>query len=460
MAPAAKSGSPSSERAGNYPIAGLFLFVANAPNFSHGFSYARATWKSGSEIFHAKQGSGPYAATSFVLFDNSINKRLGLWSFPCNCGGPARQRGLNFMTTVSFIAQVSRAKVSRRLPLPGLLAVLMLTGLAGTANAQRNSFPPGQIQGGQYSGGNDTAGQALRIDKLENRVRKLTGEIEQLQFQMGRMQKQLEAFQKDIDFRFKEQSGGKTRRPDRRSDLGDPPPAAADPRINTARPDTDDPPAAGSPPVVATGPSGGRRGDVFNPAANPSAPGAPRQLGSPGNVASAPLPGGPLGQSNPGTDVPNPDGPVNLVPGSAPTQPPLTAAPTVPPPDASPRQSYRIAMAAMRVKRYDDAELGFKSFLQRFPKSTLADDVYFNLGETYYRRGRYREAAEQFLKVSTDYRKSSRAPDSLYMLGLALEKLGAREQACASYAEVERRYPRAPGGLRARVDRQIARAKC
>ena len=56
----------------------------------------------------------------------------------------------------------------------------------------------------------------------------------------------------------------------------------------------------------------------------------------------------------------------------------------------------------------------------------------FYIGETYLQRSRPREAAEQYLKVTTDYAKSSRAPESMVRLGQTLAVLGNSEQACAT----------------------------
>ena len=87
-------------------------------------------------------------------------------------------------------------------------------------------------------------------------------------------------------------------------------------------------------------------------------------------------------------------------------------------------------------------------------------DAVFYLGETYFLRNRYREAAEQYLKISTDYSKTAKAPDSLLRLGQSLDKLGAKEQACAAFAEVGRKYPNASAGLRATADREAKRVQC
>ncbi|MBM0207280.1 tetratricopeptide repeat protein, partial [Micromonospora sp. STR1s_5] len=78
----------------------------------------------------------------------------------------------------------------------------------------------------------------------------------------------------------------------------------------------------------------------------------------------------------------------------------------------------------------------------------------------YLQRNKPREAAEQFLKVSTEHTRSSKAPDALLKLGVSLSALGAKEQACATLAEVERKYPQASSSLKQAVDREQKKARC
>ena len=94
------------------------------------------------------------------------------------------------------------------------------------------------------------------------------------------------------------------------------------------------------------------------------------------------------------------------------------------------------------------------------PRSSRLPDATYYLGETFFQRGRHREAAEQFLKISTDYSGSSRAPEGLLRLGLSLRAMGANEQACATFGEVARKYPAAPIAVRKGAEREIQRGKC
>jgi tol-pal system protein YbgF len=129
-------------------------------------------------------------------------------------------------------------------------------------------------------------------------------------------------------------------------------------------------------------------------------------------------------------------------------------------PPAGPREEFDLASSSLKDGHYEAAETGFRTFLQKYPKDRLAADATFNLGESFYRRSRPREAAEQYFKVSTDFARSARAPEALIKLGLSLEKLGAREQACAAYSEVGRKYPNTSTALRTTAERESKRAQC
>lgn len=233
-------------------------------------------------------------------------------------------------------------------------------------------------------------------------------------------------------------------------------------------PETDAPEA----PPVATQPPLRRRGDAFDPQAQPDAPGAPRQLGSavpsrpldnpPRTAGGRGLPSGPLGADQPGTDrdAEDPNAPVDLGrPGPvAAVRPPVEPGAVQTP--LTPRQKFDLAAAAMKERRYDDAGRDLEAFIAAHPKSGLTPEAIFQLGLSFERRNRHREAAEHYLKVATDYSKARRAAESMLRLGISLERLGAQEQACATYQEASRKYPLAPAHVRTGLERQIQRAKC
>jgi tol-pal system protein YbgF len=303
---------------------------------------------------------------------------------------------------------------------------------AGERTAQLNVAPPGGIPGVEGDQGDEPAALMLRIDRLENQVRALNGALEQSQFQQRKLEEQLKRFQEDVEFRL---TGAR--------------PAPATAPLVTATP-----PAAAPPPVAVIESiepaKPAKRSDVFDPNADPNAPGAPRQIGS--TPPSAPL-GAPLELSRnapqppPGGDTPM------VIQGVGPAPAPPTA------PDA-PRDQLNAALEAYRAGQYESSEAQLKAFLARNGGSRLAPDAIFYLGETYFQRSRPREAAEQYLKLSTDFAKSTRAPEGMLRLGQSLAALGNNDQACATFGEAGRRYPTMSPTVKKNVDREMQKDHC
>jgi tol-pal system protein YbgF len=338
--------------------------------------------------------------------------------------------------------------------------------------AQGYKRPPGESgEGGDalYPGNapdgapQDGAGLLIRLGRLESQMRQINGQIEQMQFETRRLEEQLQKFQEDVEFRFRD---GLQRAPG-----PNPPPLrseAVPPQIHGNSPAEPPPQHAAA---VAPHPNG--RGDAFDPTLAPGAPGAPRPLG---NVA-AHRAGQELNDgSQPGSDPVDPGAPLDLSNGhsrdlTGTTDP--TAAPAntgahgpVSPPGTvnagllNTAKGFDFAMASLKQGAYADAEKGFAGFLANNPKDKKASDATYYLGESYYLRGRKREAAEQFLKTSTEYANSPRAPQALLRLGQSLSALGAKEQACATFSEISRKYPNAPAMVKTGADREAKRAQC
>ena len=126
----------------------------------------------------------------------------------------------------------------------------------------------------------------------------------------------------------------------------------------------------------------------------------------------------------------------------------------------NPRSDFDSAYASFTQKQYDQAEMGFRRFLQSNPRDKLVPEATFWLGETYLQRNRYREAAEQFLNVTAEHPDAAKAPDALLRLGISLNGLGAKDRACAVFAELDRKYPQASAPVRQASDREQKRIKC
>ncbi|PNG25246.1 YbgF trimerization domain-containing protein, partial [Methylocella silvestris] len=174
-------------------------------------------------------------------------------------------------------------RLSRPFASAGAAALICLASLicageapAGELLAQNYRAPPSDVGGDPYGQQDaDPSSLLVRVDRLEAQLRQLNGQIEQLQFQNRKLEDQLRKFQEDVDFRFQDSGRGAPAaavKPQKRTDAiddylsGDNRSAAAG---SPATPSGG--PAAGSPPSRTA-----RRGDAFDPSADPAAPGAPR----------------------------------------------------------------------------------------------------------------------------------------------------------------------------------------
>ena len=111
-------------------------------------------------------------------------------------------------------------------------------------------------------------------------------------------------------------------------------------------------------------------------------------------------------------------------------------------------------------KDYSLAEQSFRDYLKKYPNERLVPEAQYWLGESLFQQQRYRDAAESFLGVSTKFERSAKAPDSLLRLGQSLAAMSQKEAACATLAEVGRKYPRASANVKRGVEQEQKRAHC
>jgi tol-pal system protein YbgF len=348
---------------------------------------------------------------------------------------------------------------------------------AGSAQAQ-NWF-------GQRN--NEDSDLTVRVQELERQVRELTGKNEELQHQNDVLTQQLNAS------RGGPPQGQYSSQPPMTRAQGAPPPSGpmgspgmtqgsmtnpplAEPRGDDrygqqqyggpppAQPQYGGPPQAqpryedggyGGPPPAQPGygqqpyenspaseasarPSG--RGDAFDPALHPNAPGAPRPLGAPldMNAVAHGMP-----QSAP---PPNPRGPEGQL--------------AVLPPSSSPKDEYDLAYGYILRRDYALADQAFRVFLRSHPDDRLVPDATYWLGESLYQRKQFDDAASTFLDVYNKYPKSAKAPEALLRLGQSLAATGQQEAACASLGAVLEKYPKASPSVKNQVAAEQKRAHC
>lgn len=288
----------------------------------------------------------------------------------------------------------------------GRVRAMLLSGILAAAIVAPVGFAHAQ----------DAADLLVRLGRMEEQIRQLNGQVEQLQFQNRRLEEQLRRFQTDVDFRFRE--GGRA------------------------------PSGAATPPAAPRQ----QRGDAFDPTQQPTAPGSPRPLGSPGGAVAVP------GQIIIGDDNAlgrDPTAPLDLNNRAGPGGATASIGPA-----ATPKDEIDAAKAQLARREYDLAESSFREFLRTRPRDRLAGEAVMGLGDSLLQRQRWREAAEQFVDYSTRFPRGARGAEAQLKLAISLRGLGATQEACAVLSDVTRKYPNASPGIRQGVQRESQRANC
>ncbi|MHC5655966.1 tol-pal system protein YbgF [Stappia sp. ICDLI1TA098] len=313
------------------------------------------------------------------------------------------------------------------------------------------------------SSSRDDGETVVRINQVEEQMRTLTGQVEELSFQIRQLQDQIRRMQEDTEYRLQqlEQGGGGKKRSDAgggassqslagRDSYG---PANAG-TLGQLRTDSAGQPVEGQGSGDAEfAEAGTYQQEQGGLGAGPldlsalargqsSAPsgGAGYDPAVPGSGAAAPLSSG--GSGTEGASGSHERKQVSALEGG------------------QPRDDYDGAYSMMMAGDYGGAEQGFRRFLSSHPNDPLAANAQFWLGESYFARKQYRDAADAFLKSYTDYPDSSKVTDSLLKLGLSLKGIGQKDAACATFSELLTKYPGAPTSVRAEAQSQKQAGGC
>ena len=143
--------------------------------------------------------------------------------------------------------------------------------------------------------------------------------------------------------------------------------------------------------------------------------------------------------------IADPNAPVDPnAPPPAPVQPPPVPVPSTA--GLSPTRMFDTARADYAAGQWSLAVTGFDAFLKTFPRSEMADDAYFYIGETYYAQNRWNDAIGAYNQVIQNYPMGNAVPDAYYKRGLAQERLGQLDAARESWNTAVKNYPESDAG--------------
>ena len=312
----------------------------------------------------------------------------------------------------------------------------------GTDSPAVGTVSPGNVAGAVQVAQADAlpenyaASVEVRLSQMETQIRALTGRVEELQYELQRVNGQLQRSMADVEFRLDGLEGSGT--------------ATAG-----------GPTASASAPSARTGLASDTVGDLEP---------APQTVASALDRPSASI--GPTYDSLAGQATTQPPGPVGtlgtltvrgdspeagtLLGGGTGGALPQSAAVTA----GGPTELFDFAYRRLQTSDYDGAEQAFRQMVDSYPQHEMVSQARYWLGESFYMRGRFDDAARAYAESYRGDPGGPKAVDSLLKLGMSLAATGQRSDACSTFARLYAEFPSAPTSIRRRADQERSRLQC
>ena len=266
----------------------------------------------------------------------------------------------------------------------------------------------------------------LRLSQFESQLRSLTGQAEEAAFRYNQISERLDRLTADLDVRLQ--------------------------RIEQATPGLAQAPGTQLGTQLGTQAATGGTAGLTPPAAGSGTP-----LQAPGTTGTS----GVIGTVDPAQVQALRAQQAAGVQASAPTVGTQQAAvPATAPATGTPKEMYDQAFSLLSQANYGEAEVALRTFVDQHPQDPLAGNAKYWLGETYYVRGDFQQAAVTFAEAYQEYPDNSKAPDNLLKLGLSLGALGNKTDACGTLSELLKRYKNAAVTLIQRAKQEQQRLGC
>ncbi len=271
----------------------------------------------------------------------------------------------------------------------------------------------------------------VRLQQLETLIRSLTGKIEEVEFKVEQNSGRLDRLVRDIDFRLQALERGGA--PVQTGSVQGTPNNVA---VGQA-------PAETPVPGQGQGVLGYLKQSEAQALDNAAAPGEDASVTAPA-TATAPASASPTGTSPAGTSGTSASAadPQQILPGG------------------TPEEQYKHAFTYLQKQDFASAELALSTFLERHPTSPLAGNAMYWLGETYYVRKDFANAAKTFATGYTEYSGSSKTADNLLKLGFSLARMDRKEDACVTFDQLKADFPNASANIKRRAETERQRIGC
>jgi tol-pal system protein YbgF len=115
------------------------------------------------------------------------------------------------------------------------------------------------------------------------------------------------------------------------------------------------------------------------------------------------------------------------------------------------KRDYEVALRLMDKKDYKAAITRFKDFIKKYPKSRLANNAQYWIGECHYALREFDQAIVEFDAVRRKYPQGDKVPAALLKQGFAFAELGEKVNARLVLQELVEKYPQSQEAARAKT---------
>lgn len=132
-------------------------------------------------------------------------------------------------------------------------------------------------------------------------------------------------------------------------------------------------------------------------------------------------------------------------------------------PQTTPNDISELGQKGKRLLTEGDfggAQIALSQYLQFNPDAADVGEMQYWLGESYYVRGGFADAADAYITSMKRDPRGEKAPDAMVRLAGALRQLGKPADACATLASFPSQYPRASAAVKEKARVEAARASC
>lgn len=130
------------------------------------------------------------------------------------------------------------------------------------------------------------------------------------------------------------------------------------------------------------------------------------------------------------------------------------------PAQQDPGELFAQAHASLLDGDFGGAQSGFERFVEDHPDHAQAGEAWYWLGETFFVRSDFAEAADAYIASLRGNPRGEKAPDALVRLAASLNGMGRQSDACATLDRFNSQFPNASAASRARARREATRAGC